>query len=286
MSLQDNLTPSEYLKTFLETDGIKHSDKRKTEDNFSSEFEFSKDIEINNIKTIDLPKNLGSYLESLEFYVEKINKDNQTLTLKNDYGYNMTYADDLITSYNNPLILFDKEKHNLDFEFNLRQPDLIVEFRETKYQELKDIISINNLIFGIGINDNLIKAMSFKKEILVSVDAVTLFQTENKLDLKTTSIKQLVIDSNLEKKNRLLILVDFDDNCYIFKSQEYTINENNVLPMIVLEFISKFKDENLRSNNRIVEFVERKGLIYIAYEFGLSIRDVSKQLNFLKMTCP
>jgi hypothetical protein len=285
ISLKENLNISNYLSKYIELSG--YSDSRRIEESRLSEYDYKLNYDLDSFNMIVFPKTVGSYLESLEFYVDSIQFNSQDLKIMQDYNYTITYPEDLITSYPKPLKFYDEKNNqsNYHLDFNLYQPDISALFKTKEIQELKDSVSVNNLIIGIDKNKKL-KAFSFIQENINTMSFDKLFdEAGKKINLSGMEFTKILIDSNLDKKRRNILLIDTQNYVYIFKVEQTSNNFVNENPKTILSLKSFYNDTNIVSNY-LVDFVEKKGIYYLAYSDEIVLRDASRKINTLKIKTP
>jgi hypothetical protein len=269
VALKENLTLSSYLYEYMQSKPF--VDNRKIGEGSQAGYELQENYNVNEKYTINFPKSLGSSLESLEFYLDLASRNNETLKLQHDYGFNISYPEDLMTTYMKPLNFyhFDKKK-DYSFEFNLYQPQIQASFKSNYISQLQDVVTFQNILLGIDKSLKSLKIFAFEKENLKEIILNDIFSDETSVILKNKQFLKLILDSNKNDKDRHLLLIDKNSSVYILK---FETKIGKASSQLLLTYTENLKE------NPIVDFVEKDGIFYIGHENSIILRDIKKEIN-------
>jgi hypothetical protein len=118
---------------------------------------------------------------------------------------------------------------------------------------------------------------------LSSIPIQDLFdQAGDGLYIAEKEFNKILIDSNLDKKRRNVLLIDTERNVYIFKVEIASSNLASEKYKTYLCLKLQYNDLRLVSKS-LVDFVEKNGIYYLAYSDEIIIWGSSRQINSLKL---
>jgi hypothetical protein len=149
ISLGDKLNMSSYLLNYNKTHN--HIDKREVEEIRLSKHDHKIKYELISFNSISFARTHESKLNSLEFFIDGVKFNGHEIKPIEDYNYNITYSDNLVTPFEKKFVFYnDCKAADSKFDFRLYQPHMFASFKTLNFKEyLDNIISINNLIIGI-----------------------------------------------------------------------------------------------------------------------------------------
>lgn len=225
----------------------------------------------NKQKTIvNLPRVVKASQDILDYEVNYVKRDGVELKLYTDYGYNITYSDNLVTSRPRPIVNYPSEQRDLDFEFNIIQPSLSPEISNSPPLKLSNVVSVNYVFFGISENHTL-KMFNFLdnfNELKLSTYMTELW------DLDKKSLTNLVIDSNVNENVKYILLTDIENYSYIVQVNATFNGEVH----ISLKPILWFRDVQLNTE-LVTDFINKGDYFYIGLK-GKGILCVSVEKKF------
>lgn len=256
---RDDLQVSKYFLNFekgLKVPNITFSIK----EDFSQSKNFSEVVDYKT-KSLTLPEFLTSTTEVLDYFVESIKQDGKLLNPNNDYGFNITYGESLITDLDRPIINYPANKGNLKVELNIFQPNIFSLFFKTNSILLNSHVVIDNLIIGID-NENKLKAYIFIKGKFSEFDIEKRFKASFTNFKTESSFKQIILDSNFGSKKRYLTVTNQQYTAYTFEI-DYDVTDDSETISLNLKY---YFTDNLLAKNKIIDFVHENGYLYIAIQ--------------------
>lgn len=223
---------------------------------------------------INLPRYLNSTIPAHDYYLGGITKDNVKLTEMENYAYNVSYSDKLVSNFPKPIIRYpklSKDKKNpynkkLDLEFELDQPDILPHFKSDFYFNLTNIVAINNLLIGTCY-DNTLQLYHFYRLGIEELNVTDYFiedsSNKNLFDIKNRKIKNIFLDSTSQINDRFILFIDSDDNILIYKINMILIHNDGYKHSF--EPIVDLKDEKLKGK-KIVDFARKENTFFLAVE--------------------
>jgi hypothetical protein len=289
ISLKEGLNTSVYFKNFTQKMKM-HMDQRKFYESDLKDYSYQKDCAVNETCKISLPSKVGSTIETLEFFPSKLLQveTNLTLILEKDYGYDIVYPENLQSPYKRNIKYTSEFKDVIDnftVYFMLNQPKIAPVLQQSKIETLSSFVVVENVIIGINSKDSSLFIFIYEKTDLIGLAQENIHKlfihnpNITDLDLSEKKLKNILLDSNKDKKNKkYLIISDEEASCYIYKIEIKSINDQNpieTLQNVRIEFrLLQMSKHLLLDTYRLIDFVENKGIHYFAYEnYGIVIKN-------------
>lgn len=239
---------------------------------------------------VNLPRYLNSSIPAHDFYLNYIKKNKEELKELDNYAYNISYSDKLISKFPKPIVRYPKTNKNgnngnnkelinkLDLEFKLAQPDILPQFKSEYFFNISNLVAINNIMLGTC-SDNNLQLYRFFHMSLEELNITDFFVNKNnEFNISNKKVIKILLDSNAQKQERYILFVDDLYNVYIYKvvfqlSGSYEYYYPTFSPIMLLSD-AKFKQTN------IVDFVQKDNTFFIALENdGILVVSSSKDNN-------
>ncbi len=233
--------------------------------------------------SINLPRYFNSSVASHDFYLAGIMKNGITLNERDNYAYNVSYSDKLITDFTKPIVRYPTQTKNglnpeLSLEFKLNQPDIVTQFKSEFLFNLTDVVAIDNKLIGLC-NQNYIMLYQYYKMGLHELNVTEYFQepknisndpndnsneiNKNKLNMEKRRIKKILIESTSNKNKNYILFFDYEDNIIIYKINSILVEKEGYLHSFTEVCI--VADEKLKGKN-IVDFIIKDETLFLGLE--------------------